>query len=110
MKNANLTAKETHLLHYIVDNPSTFNDDCVDFSEPFDAQSWEAGDEWYGYPEIEAYVAKHGKAMGVDVNAAKGVLGSLVKKGYLLTGEDGFIVITRRQFNMIYKALVNPLA
>lgn len=97
-----LTSREIHLLHFIIDSPSTFNGDRIDLYTPFERQSWEDRETWWGYAELNDYVALHGKAMGMTVRSAKGVLGSLVKKGYLSTCDDGdFITIGKEQFEKI---------
>ena len=100
-----LTAKELHLLRFTVERESSFNFDIIDITKSFDEQSWEAGDAWYGYPELREYVAKYGEAMGVDVKAAKGGLGSLFKKGFFCDGGDGMLCVGHEEFSRICEAL-----
>lgn len=97
-----ITANESALLHFIVDNPSTFNFDEIDLDKEFGEQRWECDDAWYGYPELASFCAK----TGMKMEAAKAVLGSLNKKGFVLIDpEDGFVVVGAAEFHCIREAL-----
>lgn len=103
--NTNITELEAAMLKDIITDTG-YNFDRLDTSLPWEEQRLESA---YGYEGLVETKAR-AKRCGVTVNVAKGVLGSLQKKGLIEISHDDptdWIFIDEKQFNAIKVALAN---
>lgn len=106
---SNLTNNEKILLKNVL--VSNFNGDVIDLNKKWENQCLEESERFISIVDIKKYAF----ILKMEVNAAKGVLGSLVKKEMIciMEDEDGdgrpmsWLMINEDNFNKIKEVLNN---
>ena len=107
-----LTANETKLLESFISG-SAFNGDKLDLTKSWNEQLLECEDYWMEIADIKSYAS----LLNTDKNGARGVLGSLTKKGIIgvtpdeVNGEPfWWVTINEDGFNKLKEAFAQPKA
>lgn len=100
MTTPHLTELESSYLRFLATSESEFNGDKLDFSKPWEKQSLESG-TFYTYPRVYEFSDMSGRSTA----GVRALLSNLSRKGYIMTGEDGFLEIDQEQFFLIKDAL-----